>query len=199
MMDIYRYVLGPLSTNTYLLKEDNKALLIDPASKPEKLIDLLGDNELLAVLLTHGHFDHIKAVDGLYQHYHCPVYLHQADEALARDKYAGADFGYYASISCPLTYPEEGKLKIGPFSLDVIYTPGHTMGSVIYLTDEAIFSGDTLFKGSIGRTDLPGGNGRILKNSLQIFRQFDKDYTIYPGHDEITKLSEELIYNPFLA
>ncbi|MBO7677830.1 MAG: MBL fold metallo-hydrolase, partial [Erysipelotrichaceae bacterium] len=83
-MIVRKLVLGPMATNTYLLEEEGKAILIDPASKAEKLLDILGDLELVAILLTHGHFDHIKAVDGLYQHYRCPVYLHEADEVIAR-------------------------------------------------------------------------------------------------------------------
>ena len=79
-MEIKTFVLGPLQTNTYLLSIDDKAILIDPASKPEKCVELLGDKKLIAILLTHGHFDHIKAVDGLYKQYKCPVYLHKDDE-----------------------------------------------------------------------------------------------------------------------
>ena len=85
-MEINKLVLGPLQTNTYLLSIDDEVILIDPASKAEKLIEIIGDRKLLAILLTHGHFDHIKAVDGLYKQYGCPIYLHKDDEKLARDK-----------------------------------------------------------------------------------------------------------------
>ena len=197
-MEIQRFVLGPISTNTYLLSEGNDALLIDPASKAEKLADILGERNLLGILLTHGHFDHLKAVDGLYQKYHCPVYLHKDDEAYARDKYSGEDFGLVAYISCPVNYLDEGKMNIGPFSFETVFTPGHTPGSVIYIFDDAIFTGDTLFRMSVGRTDLPGGNYQQLKASLKIFRQFNKDFTIYPGHDEATTLWQEINSNPYL-
>ena len=198
-MEIRTLVLGPLATNTYLLTEGDKALLIDPASKSEKLIDILGELELMGILLTHGHFDHIKAVDGLYEHYHCPIYLHKDDEELARDKYAGSDFGFSVYINSPLQYLKEGKMKIGPFEFEVIFTPGHTPGSVIFVFDEALFSGDTLFKGSVGRTDLKGGNASALRESLRIFKDMDKDYIIYPGHDAPSRLSYELLYNPYLS
>ena len=197
-MEIKKYVLGPLATNTYMLIEGNDVILIDPASKAEKLIELLGDYNLVAILLTHGHFDHIKAVDGLYEHYHCPVYLHQDDEILARDKYSGKDFGLVSYITCPSNRIEEGKMNIKEFNFEVVYTPGHTEGSVIYVFDEAIFTGDTLFAGSVGRTDLDGGNQSKLNLSLRIFTKFAKDYDIYPGHDSSSKLSIELIYNPYL-
>lgn len=197
-MEIKKFVLGPIATNTYLLIEGNDALLVDPASKPEKLIEILGDLNLVGILLTHGHFDHIKAVDGLYEKYHCPVYLHHDDEKLARDKNSGADFGLVSYISCPTVNAKEGKNNIGPFNFEVIYTPGHTEGSIIYVFDECIFTGDTLFRGSVGRTDLKGGDARKLRDSLRIFKQFKKDYIIYPGHEESSKLLDELANNYYL-
>lgn len=197
-MEIKTFVLGPLQTNTYLLSIDDKAILIDPASKPEKCIELLGDKKLIAILLTHGHFDHIKAVDGLYKQYKCPVYLHKDDEYLARDKKSGEDFGLVSYISCPTIHINEGHNKIDPFEFDTIYTPGHTKGSVLYMFDDSIFTGDTLFKGSVGRTDLDGGNQSELIRSLRFFNSLNKDYYIYPGHDQPTTLLNELRYNPYL-
>ena len=197
-MKVETYVLGPLQTNTYLLQIDNDVLLVDPASKAEKLIEILGERNLIGILLTHGHFDHIKAVDGLYDKYHCPVYIHKDDEAIARDKSSGSLFGLVSYISCPSIHIQEGINKIGPFEFEVIYTPGHSEGSVIYVFDDCIFTGDTLFKGSIGRTDLKGGSFSTIKQSLQIFKSFDKNYIIYPGHDLSTTLYEELNFNPFL-
>ena len=197
-MIVETYVLGPLQTNTYLLQIDNDVLLVDPASKPEKLIDILGERNLLGILLTHGHFDHIKAVDGLYEKYRCPVYIHSDDEKLARDKNSGSLFGLVSYISCPVVHIEEGTNRIGPFEFEVIYTPGHSKGSVIYVFDDCIFTGDTLFRGSIGRTDLEGGSFSTIKQSLQIFKSFNKNYIIYPGHDLCTTLYDELNFNPFL-
>ena len=197
-MKVETYVLGPLQTNTYLLQIDNDVLLMDPASKAEKLIDILGERNLIGILLTHGHFDHIKAVDGLYDKYHCPVYIHKDDEPMAKDKSSGSMFGLVSYMSCPSIHIQEGINKIGPFEFEVIYTPGHSEGSVIYVFDDCIFTGDTLFKGSIGRTDLKGGSFSTIKQSLQIFKSFDKNYIIYPGHDLSTTLYEELNFNPFL-
>ena len=171
-MEIRTLVLGPIATNTYLLTEGKDALLIDPASKAEKLIGILGDLNLVGILLTHGHFDHIKAVDGLYDKYKCPVFLHEDDECLARDKYSGADFGLVSYITCPSQNLQEGKMNIGPFNFEVIFTPGHTEGSTIYVFDDCIFTGDTLFRGSAGRTDLKGGDESKLRESLRIFKTF---------------------------
>lgn len=197
-MKIEKLVLGPLSTNTYLLTEGKNALLIDPASKPEKLIDILGDLDLKAILLTHGHFDHIKAVDGLYNKYKCDVYLNKEDEEIARDKNSGYEFGLVAYISVPTISLSEGKHSVADFSFEVIYTPGHTMGSQIYVFEDDIFTGDTLFRCSAGRTDLKGGDERLLKSSLRLFKNFKKDYRIHPGHEADSILSFELINNPFL-
>ncbi len=198
MMEVNTYVMGPVQTNTYLLTEGDEVLLIDPDGKAEKLLAVIGNRKLTGILLTHGHFDHIKAVDGLYERFHCPVYLHEEDEFLARDKSAGRLFGITSYISCPTVPLKEGKLETGPFSCEVIFTPGHTPGSVIYVFDDCIFTGDTLFRGSVGRTDLEGGNSRLLKQSLEFFRQFTKDYIIYPGHDATTTLYRELAENYYL-
>lgn len=197
-MEINRFVLGPIGTNTYLLTKGKDAILIDPASKAEKLIDILGDLNLIGILLTHGHFDHIKAVDGLYEKYKCSVYLHQDDEFLARDKYAGQDFGLVAYITCKSINPNQGVLNIGDFNFEVIYTPGHTPGSVVYKIEDNLFTGDTLFRCSVGRTDLEGGDARRLKESLRYFTSLNGEYNIYPGHDEPSTLSYELANNPYL-
>lgn len=197
-MDIRTLVLGPLQTNTYLLKQGHDVILIDPASKPEKLIGILEGDDLRAILLTHGHFDHIKAVDGLYEHFRCPVYLHPDDEKLARDKSSGSSFGLVSYLSCPTVPLKEGPMRIGPFEFETVFTPGHTKGSVVYVFDDVIFSGDTLFRGSVGRTDLEGGDASQLRASLRWFSSLDRDYRILPGHDGPSTLSEELIYNPYL-
>ncbi|MBQ1509105.1 MAG: MBL fold metallo-hydrolase [Erysipelotrichaceae bacterium] len=197
-MEIRRLVLGPLATNTYLLTEGDKALLIDPASKPERLLRELEGLELLGILLTHGHFDHIKAVDGLYDAFHCPVYLHPSDEEMARDKASGALFGLVSYIRCPIVPLEEKTYEIGPFCFETVFTPGHTEGSVLFLFGRSIFTGDTLFCHSVGRTDLPGGSESKLRDSLRYFRSLSGEYDLYPGHEQPTTLSHELMYNPFL-
>lgn len=199
-MKIDRYILGIFQTNTYLLTIDDQCILIDPASKAEKLIEILGDKKIIAILLTHGHFDHIKAVDGLYNHYHCPIYINELDEHLSRDRKQGESFSLpiSAAISVPLNHIKEGTTKIGPFEFETIYTPGHTKGSVCYLFDKELFTGDTLFKCSAGRTDLQSGSDRDLKGSLRILKELNGDINIYPGHEDTSTLEFEKQFNPYL-
>ena len=200
-MEVLRLVMGAFETNTYLLKENGKCLVVDPAGKADKIIAKIGEDEVVGILLTHGHFDHIKAVDPLYKLYHCPIYLSPEDFDLVDPKNAKL-FNCYmnltASISSPVSALEEKIYQIGPFEFEVMATPGHTKGSVIFVFEDCIFSGDTLFKESVGRTDLYGGSESDLKQSLKIFKTFNKDYIIYPGHDEISSLSYELQNNHYL-
>jgi len=197
-MEVKRLVLGALATNTYLLKEGDEVILIDPASKAERLIEEIGDNHLLAILLTHGHFDHIRACDELHDKYNVPVYLMAEDDMLAHDKYQGRDFNLYFYLTCKTVPLKEGKMKIGPFQFEVIHTPGHTEGSVLFKFDNCLFTGDTLFKGSVGRTDLEGGNQNKLNQSLKYIKNLNPNLIIYPGHEDVSVLEDELKYNYYL-
>ncbi len=199
-MEVKRMICGAFGTNTYLLEENSDCLLIDPACKAEKLFPLLEDKNLLGILLTHGHFDHIKACDDLYKKYNVPIYMSDKDKELVSDNSQGRAFGLLnvPTISSPITCLKEGMMNIGPFSFEVIYTPGHTKGSVCFLFKDFIFTGDTLFRGSIGRTDLRGGNDSELKSSLRIFKDLDDDLIVYPGHDETSTIKDELANNLYL-
>jgi len=197
-MEIKCYPMGPLGTNSYFLFEEDEVILIDPAGKSEKVEELLEGHKLVAILLTHGHFDHTKAVDGLYKKYNVPIYLHPGDEELVRDKQQGKEFNIFSYVKSPIVCLKESTMAISHFKFEVIFTPGHTEGSVIYVFGEDIFTGDTLFKGSVGRTDLPGGNNSKLMASLNVFYKFAKECHVYPGHGESSTIGYELENNPFL-
>lgn len=187
-------------TNTYFIENENEVIVVDPAGKASKIIEILGDKKLLAILLTHGHFDHIKAVDELYNIYKIPVYINEKDEVLCRDKTQCLTFGlpYSPVVSCPIVYLKEGLLKISSFEFEVIFTPGHTKGSTCFKIDNYLLTGDTLFRNSVGRTDLKGGDDRELKSSLRIIKELDSELIICPGHEQTSTLKEELENNPFL-
>ena len=191
---------GLFQTNTYLLEIEDNCILIDPACKIDKLLPLLENKKLLAVLLTHGHFDHIKACDDLYKKYSVPIYIHEADVDMTKDGSSGKVFGlqYVPTISVPLVKLKEGKYEIGPFKFEVIFTPGHSKGSVCYLFKDCIFTGDTLFRLACGRTDLVGGSNSEIRHSLKLLSSLDPNLIVYPGHDESTVLAFEIENNPYM-
>ncbi len=204
-MKIKTLVTGAFMTNTYLLSEDGQYLIIDPNGKSDKIIAHI-DGEVAGIILTHGHFDHIKAVDDLCAYYQTKVYLHEGDFPLVNKENASKINAlavgkqlFSAHIASPVEKLHEGDVTIGPFSFKAVLTKGHTEGSMIFVFADAIFSGDTLFKLSVGRTDLFGGSEKELRKSLKIFQSFNKDYVIYPGHGEATTLYYELDHNPYLA
>ncbi len=191
---------GLFQTNTYLLEIEDNCILIDPACKIDKLLPLLENKKLLAVSLTHGHFDHIKACDDLYKKYSVPIYIHEADVDMTKDGSSGKVFGlqYVPTISVPLVKLKEGKYEIGPFKFEVIFTPGHSKGSVCYLFKDCIFTGDTLFRLACGRTDLVGGSNSEIRHSLKLLSSLDPNLIVYPGHDESTVLAFEIENNPYM-
>ena len=192
-MNVKKMALGAYQTNCYLLWEGDRAAVIDPGYEPDTILRALQTLELHleAILLTHGHFDHVGAVKTLASETDCRVYLCADDLSMPPMMTNGPL--YYTH-----TYGEGDLLHLAGLSIRVYHTPGHTHGSVCFLCENALFSGDTLFAGSCGRTDLPGGDSKWLRWSLERLAELEDDYQVYPGHGESTTLAREKRYNPYM-
>ena len=202
-MKIFTLDVGYLGTNCYALTNDGYAVLIDPGDGFSKIVGFLERENLTlkAVFLTHGHFDHIGAVNSLKEKYDIPVYIHKADFEMAKNPVLNSSYDFGGSeIFCdPDVFYEDGEtVSLIGENFEIIHTPGHTEGGVCIKSGDSIFTGDTLFFGSIGRTDLYKGNYETLMNSLKKLMALDGDYKVFPGHGEATTLNYEKNKNPFL-
>ncbi|MDD5864727.1 MAG: MBL fold metallo-hydrolase [Firmicutes bacterium] len=195
MLNIHTLTLGAYQTNCYLIHDSasKTCCVIDPGYTPEVVLEKVESLGLTveAVLLTHGHFDHVGGVRDIAAETGCQVYLCGEDLSMPPQMTAGPL--YYTN-----TYGEGDRLHLAGLDISVIHTPGHTPGSVCLLVGDAMFSGDTLFAGSCGCTHLPGGDPAALTASLHRLAGFHTDYRVYPGHGESTTLAEEKRYNPYL-
>ena len=202
-MKIEKFVLGPMGTNCYIAvnEENGECFLVDPAAWPQELSSHIrtGGKKPLAVLLTHGHFDHCAGADHFVKEYQCPLYIHPLDEPMLRDPKLNfsADFAPLVVTARPRLL-QRGKQTIGHFTIEVIDAPGHSEGSCLLLLKDRMFCGDVLFQGSIGRTDLIGGSNPKMVQTLRMLKQLGKDYIVYPGHGPATTLNEEIRYNYYL-
>lgn len=193
---------GTSAVYMYLLEGEKTAALIDTGMGMIPLGGItqsLTDKPIVGIL-THGHFDHIGAVDYLYEHYHCPIYIHQDDLGLLQDVKANLSvFEKPFIVKAPAIVSKE-KMKISDFEIVWLHLPGHCPGSsMIYLPKEnIIFSGDVLFKGSIGRYDFPNSSKHDTNISLGKIKEYDFNAIIYPGHGPSTTLKDEQLYNPYL-
>ena len=187
--------LGVYWVNAYIIREENSTscCILDPGGHPKKVLDYLEKNSLTleAILLTHGHFDHVGAVKELHAATGCKVYMNPDDLVMPEKLTAGPLFYTHA-------YGEGDTLQLAGLTFDVIHTPGHTPGSVCLLCEDALFSGDTLFARSCGRTDLAGGDPEAMTASLKRLAALDKDYRVFPGHNSATTLALEKEYNPYM-
>ena len=206
-MKIIKMVLGEVQTNCYILyKEDTKeGIIIDPSDNANKIIDRLSQEGISpkAIILTHGHFDHIMAAPKLVEKYGIPVYGYVEEASVVKDPILNASYLINKKFSMELTdlFYDGDILELAGFSLKVIHTPGHTRGSVcFYLEDrDVLFCGDTLFYQSIGRTDLPTGNQMQLLRSIEEHLLALPDDTIcYSGHGIVTTIGDERMNNPFI-
>jgi len=209
MLEIRYLSVGILQTNTYLIfdRGSREGVLIDPGDEAERIIDLVNrcDVRVKGIYLTHAHFDHLLALRDLRSDLGCGFYLHRNDEHLLKlaPHYAKEFIG---RVTPPPPSPDgwiaDGQIiRIGKGYCKVLHTPGHTPGSVCYLLEEerAVLTGDTLFAGSIGRTDLPGGDLEQLRSSiLDKLLKLPDDYVIYPGHGPSSTIGVEKRLNPFV-
>lgn len=193
-MKLHRLTVGPLQTNCYLVADESGACaVIDPGDEPEKILAYAREHGLriCAVLLTHGHFDHVGGVRAIAQATACPVWMHEKDLTLRTAMTVAAP--YYTDF-----YTEGDEVAVGSLRFLVMETPGHTPGSVCLLCENTLFTGDTLFAGSCGRTDL-GGNAQDMRRSLARLAAIRENYTVCPGHGAGSTLEAERAGNPYLA
>ena len=200
--------LGQMQTNCYVLeKEDSTCLIFDPGSEGEKLIQFLKEQDLnpVGIVLTHAHFDHIGAVDVIRDEYRIPVYVHKNEKDwLTTPSLNLSDFMKVGKIQvkeADVLINEEQELTIGSFTFQVFETPGHSPGSIsLYFADEGIaVVGDALFNGSIGRTDLPGGDSEQLLQSIhEKLLGLPEETIVLCGHRQVTTIGNEMNSNPFL-
>ena len=194
MLKIHTLTLGMYQTNTYIIYEENSTscCVIDPGYQANTILETLEDLGLTldAILLTHGHFDHVGAVKDLAADTDCRVFLCPEDTQLPPMFTAGKL--YYTD-----SYAEGTILNIAGLYIHVLHTPGHTPGSVCLMVDDVIFSGDTLFAGSCGRTDI-GGDWAAIQTSLKRLARMEANFKVFPGHGGSTTLAEEKLYNPYM-
>ena len=203
---IQQKVLGMVGTNCYVCMhaEKKEAFIVDPADNAAAIIRLVSNMgaKPCAVLLTHGHFDHIGAADELRRTYEIPVYAHEAEEELLASPTLNLSGSWASSIVLKADHllKDGDKLKTAGFSLRVMHPPGHTEGSCCYVleNEDILFSGDTLFCQSVGRMDFPGGSALAMRRSIQrLMTELSENVHVLPGHGETTTIGYEKRNNPY--
>lgn len=194
-MDVITLPLGSYQTNCYLVVgEAARCFVIDPGDTPEEVLAFARERKLTveAIVLTHGHFDHVGGVRAIAQACRCPVYL-CPEECTMPEVFTAGPLYYTDSLK------EGDTLSLAGLEIRVLHTPGHTPGSVCLQIGSILFTGDTLFQDSCGRTDLPGGDWTVIRASLKRLAALPGDYTVYPGHGCATTLEQERKFNPYLT
>jgi hydroxyacylglutathione hydrolase len=210
VIDVRTFTVGPVQENCHIVraKGSDRGVIVDPGEEPERLLkalDELGIQELEAILITHTHFDHIGAVAPVAKATKAPVYCPELETAVLANIMAYVPwpgFGPFESYEADRTVSGGEHLTLAGLEFEVLFTPGHSPGHVAYALrdDAALFSGDVLFQGSVGRVDLPGGDWTTLLNSIELLvESFPEETTLYPGHMGVTTLGRERATNPFLG
>ncbi len=207
-LEVRQLTVGPIAENCFVFRGEGaaKALVVDPGEEPERILAEIEQTgaEVEAILITHCHFDHVGAVTPLAEATGAPVYCPELEVPVLADimSFTMPGFGPYEGYEADETVKGGETLELAGLTLDVLFTPGHSPGHVTYSVrgEDAIFSGDVLFQGSVGRVDLPGGDGPTLLRSIQsLLDSHSAETTVYPGHMGVTKLGTEQATNPFLT
>lgn len=205
MIKIMCFVIGMIGTNCYLIEDEKSGemAVVDPADHSDQLLQEIDKRggRLSYILLTHGHYDHIIGVAELCERYHPTVCASEKELMLISEPSYNLSKNHGIAIK-PFTVDRPLKdgdtVKLGESEFRFMLTPGHTMGSGCYIVDDSIFSGDTLFCTSVGRTDFPTSSMRDMMQSVSRLKNLEGDYDVYPGHDIFTTLDRERKYNPFM-
>ncbi len=204
ILKIEKLILGYFAVNCYIAELNDLKILIDPGTDFKTLQGFLTSNNIRPDLIinTHGHYDHIGAVPELVEEYGINFYIDREEEEIVIDPEKNCSSIFSQNTLSLKTYNlinSADKKYFNSFGIEIIKTPGHTPGNIIIKIEKKLFTGDLLFKGAIGRTDLPGGNLSDIKSSLSKLKRLDKDLEIFPGHGPGTGLEDEFKMNPYLS
>ena len=206
-MQIERFIVGMVGTNCYVVsnEETSECFLVDPGAYSDKVIAYIREHELKpqAILLTHGHFDHIMGLDGVLREFPIPVYAQEEEEILLKDASYNASVSYGPAYTFSgASYIKDGQiLELAGMTIRAIHTPGHTIGGCCYYieSEHVLFSGDTLFHDSVGRTDFPtGSQSQLVRSIRENLLGLPEETVVCPGHMSETTIGHQKKYNPFL-
>lgn len=197
-MKVKMMQVGPIGTNCYILEDEKAhvAAIIDPGDEADRILSVMQEEDASVeyILLTHGHYDHTTAVPELHKAYpQAKIYIHQADANGAGSRL----FPLAGQVEGLLAYDEGDTLTLGSLTIEVLHTPGHSKGSVTLRVEDVLFTGDTLFAGSCGRTDLAGGSYEEILASLKRLGELEGNFHVLPGHEGTSTLDQERKFNPY--
>lgn len=200
-MNVVSLALGPVQANCYIVMDEGHALVFDPGSDFD-IESIMNEYNISidAIMLTHAHFDHIGGVDPIIKKVECPVYLNPDEFDFLTDPYKNSShaFGMDIVVNAEPLELKEGTQRIGHFELEAIYCPGHSIGSTVIKIGQCLITGDVLFNGSIGRTDLYSGSPKQMQESLRKIKSIQGMYHVLPGHGDFSTLDIEKKHNYYL-